>query len=201
MIHILVVEDQKLFLGALANLIDLEDDLNVVGKAENGKDALALLDTHHLDLVVTDIEMPEMTGLELATNIKKRGLDTRILIVTTFGRNGYLSRAIEADVDGYVLKDTPSEEFTKIIRKIMSGEKYISPELRHRYSDEHVTRLSPREREILRLVEQGLSNAEIGKKLNKAAGTIRNNLHEVTQKTGCRNRIEAARLARQNGWL
>ena len=201
MIRVLVVEDQKLFLGALANLIELESDCTVVGKAENGKQALTLIDICKPDLVITDIEMPEMTGIELTELIKEKHCHIRVLIVTTFGRKGYLGRALGAGVDGYILKDTPSEEFANIIRKIAAGKKYVSPELRERSADGSNTPLSIREREILKLVELGLSNPEIGKKLNKSPGTIRNNLHEVTQKIGCRNRIEAARFARQNGWL
>ena len=201
MIRILVAEDQKLFLGALANLIDLEDDFQVIGKAENGKLAIEMIDSHKPDLVVTDIEMPEMSGIDLALALRATGNKARILIVTTFGRTGYLNRALEAGVDGYVLKDTPSDEFAKIIRKVVAGNQYVSPELREKPANITKDPLSQREREILRLVDIGMSNAEIGEKLQKAAGTIRNNLHEAMQKTGCRNRIEAARHARMNGWL
>ena len=112
-----------------------------------------------------------------------------------------MGRAIEAGVDGYILKDTPSDEFAKIVRTIVQGERYISPELREQGKTHSDTLLSTRERDILQLVELGLSNMEIGQRLNKSPGTIRNNLHDVTQKIGCRNRIEAARYARQNGWL
>ena len=201
MIRILVVEDQKLFLGALANLIDLEDDFKVIGTAENGKQALEMIASHQPDLIVTDIEMPEMSGIDLTQKLRDDGHKTQIVIVTTFGRTGYLNRALAAGVNAYVLKDTPSNEFANIIRKVTAGEQYVSPELRERPENAIQDPLSPREREILRLVERGLSNSEIGEQLQKATGTIRNNLHEAMQKTGCRNRIEAARHARINGWL
>ncbi len=201
MIRILVAEDQKLFLGAIAHLIDLEDDFSVIGKAENGAIAYEMVEQHKPDLMITDIEMPELSGIELTTKLRTAGYEIPILIVTTFGRRGYLNRALSAGVNGYILKDTPSDEFSKIIRNINAGSSYVSPELRQRPEKMVEDPLSPREREILKLVELGLSNAEIGEKLQKATGTIRNNLYEATQKTGCRNRIEAARYARINGWL
>lgn len=201
MIQILIVEDQALFLGALAGLIDLESDFKVVGKAKNGKAAYQMIETCQPDLIITDIEMPEMSGIDLAMQLKPMARKPKVLIVTTFARSGYLQRALDAGVHGYVLKDTPSDELAAIIRKVMSGARYISPELRERPETMIEDPLSEREREILRLVEVGLSNGEIAEKLQKATGTIRNNLHEATQKIGCRNRIEAARISRSNGWL
>ena len=201
MIRVLVVEDQALFLGALASLIDLETDFEIVGKAKNGKAAYQMVETCQPDLIITDIEMPEMSGIDLALRLKLAGRKYKILIVTTFGRSGYLQRALDAGVNGYVLKDTPSEQLAAIVRKVMAGTIYVSPELRGRPETLVEDPLSEREREILRLVEIGLSNGEIAEKLQKATGTIRNNLHEATQKIGCRNRIEAARISRSNGWL
>ena len=201
MIRIAIVEDQTLFLGALTSLLDLEEDFQIVGKASNGKLALQMLDACQPDLIITDIEMPEMSGIDLATQLSADGHPAKVLIVTTFGRVGYLQRAIAAGVSGYVLKDTPSEELANIVRKVMVGTIYISPELRENPDKIISDPLSKREREILQLVEMGLSNSEIASKLQKATGTIRNNLHEATQKIGCRNRIEAARISRKNGWL
>ena len=201
MIRILVVEDQVLFLGALAGLIDLESDFTIVGRAQNGKIAYDMIEDCHPDLIITDIEMPEMSGIDLAIQLQSIEQKPKLLIVTTFARAGYLQRALDAGVSGYVLKDTPSEELAEIVRKVMSGTTYISPELRERPETLIEDPLSEREREILRLVEVGLSNAEIAEKLRKATGTIRNNLHIATQKIGCRNRIEAARISRSNGWL
>ena len=201
MIRILVVEDQVLFLGALAGLLDLEPDFMVVGRAENGKIAYDMIEVCRPDLIITDIEMPQMSGIDLAMQLKSMAEKPKLLIVTTFARAGYLQRALDAGVNGYVLKDTPSEELAAIVRKVMFGTTYVSPELRERPETLIEDPLSEREREILRLVEVGMSNAEIAQKLRKATGTIRNNLHVATQKIGCRNRIEAARISRSNGWL
>jgi two-component system, NarL family, response regulator DesR len=152
------------------------------------------------DVLVSDIEMPGATGLELAARIQAAALRTRVLIVTTFGRPGYLRRAMDAGVRGYLLKDQPSEELAAAVRRVAAGQRVIAPELAEAAWSEPDP-LSDRERAVLRLAEQGLGNKEIASMLGLAPGTVRNYLSEAGAKLGADNRIEAARIARANGWL
>ncbi len=199
-IRVLIVEDQGLILGALAQLLALESDIDVVGTAPNGKAGLDLARTLTPDVVVSDIEMPEMSGLELAATLKKEDLSARILIVTTFGRAGYLKRAMDAGVTGYLLKDAPSEQLAESIRKVARGQKVIAQSLLED-SWGAVDPLTEKEREVLKLAANGHSSKEIARMLTIAPGTVRNYLSEATQKLGATNRIEAARIAKQSGWL
>lgn len=199
-ISVLIAEDQSLILGALAALLEMEQDLTVVGRAANGRDALQLAEQLQPDVIVTDIEMPGMTGLEFADAVKQRGLRARVMIVTTFARPGYLRRALDAGVRGYLLKDAPAEQLADAIRKVHRGGKVIAPELATAAWDSEDP-LNDRERQVLRLAGEGHSSADIAKQLFLSEGTVRNYLSEAIGKLGANNRIEAARIARQKGWL
>lgn len=199
-ISIYIAEDQGMLLGALSALLAMEDDINVVGKASNGKDAWQGIQTIQPDVVLTDIEMPEMTGIELAEAIDGSELDCKVMILTTFARSGYLSRALDAGVRGYMLKDAPSEELAASIRKVYQGRKIIDPELMLSAWD-NKDPLSDKERTVLRLAESGLKTEEIAQKLFLSHGTVRNYLSNAASKLNANNRIEAARIARQKGWL
>jgi two-component system, NarL family, response regulator DesR len=200
MIKVLIAEDQSMILGALAALLDMEDDIEVVGRASNGKDALQLSLEAHPDVVVTDIEMPGMTGLEFAAALKERQHPARIIIVTTFARPGYLRRALSAGVRGYLLKDAPANQLAEAIRNVHRGGKAIAPELAAEAWDTEDP-LNDRERQVLRLAGEGLTSGEIAKQLFLSEGTVRNYLSEAIGKLGASNRVEAARIARQKGWL
>ncbi len=200
MIKIVLAEDQTLLRGALATLLSLEDDLNVVAQADDGKKALQLVKELHPDILVTDIEMPELSGIDLAEKIVQENINVKVVIVTTFARSGYLQRALSAGVKGYLLKDTPSEKLAEAIRKVADGQDAIMPEFAKDDMEVHDP-LTDRERQILRLVENGLTNKEIGEKLFLSAGTIRNYLAMATEKLNVSNRIEAFKLAREKGWL
>ena len=200
MIRIILAEDQSLLRGALSTLLDLEEDIEVIGNVENGVLALELARELQPDVVVTDIEMPEMSGIELAIAIANEKLKSKILIVTTFARPGYLERARAAGVNGYVLKDAPSEILADSIRRVHKGELVITQGLAEA-AWAAPDPLNDREREILKRVELGNTNKQIAKHLHLSAGTVRNYLAEATQKLAAANRIEASRIARENGWL
>ncbi|MBL4672788.1 MAG: response regulator transcription factor [Arenicella sp.] len=200
MIRIIIAEDQSLLRGALASLLSLEDDIEVVAQASDGAEALTLVEQHTPDVLLTDIEMPHASGIDVARKLKESQSPTKVMIVTTFARPGYLERARSAGVLGYVLKDAPSESLADSLRKVASGQLVIERGLAEA-AWASPDPLSDREREILRLAEQGQSNKKIAQQLYLSAGTVRNYLAEATQKLGASNRIEAARIARENGWL
>jgi len=200
MIRIVIAEDQLLLRGALASLLSLEDDIEVVGEANNGREALDLVKLHRPDVLVTDIEMPEYSGIEVAQKLKRNASKTRILIVTTFARSGYLQRARDAGVTGYILKDTSSDELSQAVRTVAKGGTVITPEL-SQAAWAVPDPLSDRERQILRFVEAGKTNKQISAALNLTPGTVRNYLAEAAYKLDASNRIEAFRTARENGWL
>lgn len=201
MIRLLIAEDQGLVLGALAALLGLEDDIDVVATAADGRAALEAISREaSIDLVLTDIEMPNMSGLELAEIVRRDYPDTRVAIVTTFGRPGYLRRALDAGVRGYLLKDTPAEQLAEAVRRIARGERIIAPELALSAWDGE-NPLSERQRQVLRLAGEGLSTRAIGEKLHLAEGTVRNYLSDAIGELQAANRVEAYRLARQEGWL
>ena len=201
-IRVVVAEDQGMVRGALAALLEIESDLEVVGTARDGEDALALVARTNPDVVLTDIEMPHMTGLELAAELLKRQRAgrPRVIILTTFARPGYLRRALDAGVSGYLLKDAPAEKLADAVRRVHQGLRVIDPQLAQEAwgaSDP----LTDRERQILRAAEEGLVSGDIAVRLNLSEGTVRNYLSEAIAKLGVSNRVEAARLARQKGWL
>ncbi len=200
MIRVLVAEDQAMVLGALAALLDMEEDIQVIARASNGREAKEQIESEAPDVVLTDIEMPEMSGLDLAGWIRAHSPQVRVIIVTTFARPGYLRRALDAGVRGYLLKDAPAEDLARAIRNVHRGGREIAPELAaEAWSAE--SPLTAREREALRLAGEGLSSAVIAEKMHLSEGTVRNYLSEAIGKLQASNRIEAARIARQNGWL
>jgi two-component system response regulator DesR len=200
MIRVLVAEDQAMVLGALSALIDIESDLEVIASARNGRSALELALEHRPDVVVTDIEMPGLTGLELAAELKRRGSPARVVILTTFARPGYLRRALEAGASGYLLKDAPSHRLADAIRRVHGGGRAVDPELASEAWSEDDP-LTDRERQALRLAADGRSGAEIAAELHLSEGTVRNYLSDAVGKLGGRNKVDAARIARQKGWL
>ncbi len=200
MIRVLVVEDQAMVRGALSALLALEPDLDLVGQAADGRVALDEARRLRPDVVVTDIEMPHMTGLELATALRAEPGGPRIVILTTFARPGYLRRALEAGASAYLLKDAPSAQLADAIRRVAAGGRVIDPGLAaEAWSD--ADPLTDRERHVLRLAAEGLSSVEIGKALDLSDGTVRNYLSEAMSKLGARNRVDAANIARARGWL
>lgn len=199
-IRVVIAEDQSMVLGALAALLETENDIEVVGQARDGREALKLTLQHKPDLLLTDIEMPEMTGLEVAAELKQRGSSSRIIILTTFARPGYLRRAMQAGASGYLLKDSPASALADAVRRVHSGGRVIAPELAvEAWSEDDP--LSDRERQVLRLAAEGSSSGDIATKLHLSEGTVRNYLSEAISKLGAANRIEAARIARMKGWL
>ncbi|KOG92006.1 response regulator transcription factor [Streptomyces varsoviensis] len=200
MIRVVLAEDQGMVLGAFASLLDLQPDITVVATATNGDDALAAVREHRPNVLVTDIEMPGRTGLDLAAELNGLGDPTRVLIVTTFARSGYLRRAVDAGVAGYVLKDAPIGELASALRRVHAGERVVAPELAVAAWDA-ADPLTERERELLRAVAEGASNAEIAARLFLAEGTVRNYLSTAMAKLGARNRTDAARTALARGWL
>jgi two-component system, NarL family, response regulator DesR len=200
MIRLVLAEDQRMMLGALGVLLELENDLTVVGTAVDGDEALRLVESLAPDVLLTDIEMPGLTGLDVAKEIRRRGLPTRVVILTTFARSGYLRRALDAGAAGYLLKDAPSEALAEAIRAVHAGRRAIDPELAADAWSE-ADPLTDREREVLRLAGEGLANAEIAARLHLSDGTVRNYLSEAIGKLGVTNRTAAARLARERGWL
>ena len=200
MIRVVIAEDQSMILGALAALLDIEHDIEIVGQARNGHEAVLLVARTAPDVLLTDIEMPGLTGLDLAAELKKQGLTTRVIILTTFARPGYLRRALDVGASGYLLKDAPSAQLAEAIRRVASGGRAIDPSLAAEAWTE-ADPLTDRERQVLRLADEGLSGEAIARSLKLSEGTVRNYLSEAIGKLGAANRIEAARLARQKGWL
>ncbi len=198
MIRLVLAEDQAMVLGAFAQLLGLEPDLDVVATAVDGTAALAAVREHDPDVLVTDVEMPGLTGLDVAAEL--RGSRTRIVIVTTFARSGYLRRALESGVAGYVLKDAPIDQLVQTVRRVHAGERVVDPALAVAAWD-GADPMTDRERDVLRLAADGLPNSEIATRLFLAEGTVRNYLSAAITKLGVRNRIEAAHVARDRGWL
>ena len=186
--------------GALAALLTTEGDFEIAGDAPDGQAALDLAVRLLPDVLLTDIEMPQLTGLELAAEIKRRRLPVKVVILTTFARAGYLRRALDAGVSGYLLKDAPASTLANAIRRIRAGARVIDPELAAEAWTE-ADPLTDRERQVLRYAGEGASGSEIAERLSLSEGTVRNYLSEAISKLGASNRTEAARIARQRGWL
>jgi two-component system response regulator DesR len=200
MIRLVLAEDQAMVRGALAALLRLESDLDLVAEAGDGEAAWTAVQAHAPDLLVTDIEMPHLTGLDLARRIREAQLSTRVVILTTFARAGYLRRALDAGVRGYLLKDAPSEQLAAALRQVHAGGRAIDLQLAAAAWDDPDP-LTDRERAVLRLAGEGVKSAEIATRLNLSQGTVRNYLSEAIGKLGAENRIEAHRIARSKGWL
>jgi two-component system response regulator DesR len=199
-IRVVIAEDQGMVLGALAALLEIEGDISVVAQARNGKEALDAVLQHNPDVLLTDIEMPEMTGLDVAAELKRRHTGTRVIILTTFARAGYLRRALDAGASGYLLKDMRAEELADAVRRVRQGLRVIDPELAAEAWSEPDP-LTDRERQVLRLAGEGKASGDIAGELGLSEGTVRNYLSEAISKLGAANRVEAARIARTKGWL
>lgn len=200
MIRIIIAEDQRMLRGALGALLDLEDDIEVVGQAENGEEALKLIETLQPDISIMDIEMPIQSGLDVAETLRKEQSPCRVMILTTFARPGYFERAMKANVHGYLLKDSPSEDLAAAIRNVMNGKREISPELMFGLWQEQ-NPLTDREKEVLLLAKEGKTANEIAKTLYLSPGTVRNYISDVLTKLDAKNRIEAIGIAEEKGWI
>ena len=200
-IRVLLAEDQTMLRGALAALLDLEPDITVIAQAANGHEALKLARDLAPDVIVTDIEMPLKTGLELASDLNLAESRARVIILTTFARPGYLRRALDAGARGYLLKERPASELAEAIRRVHSGLRAIDPALAAEAWTADPDPLSDRERQILQRAGDGRSSAEIAADLRLSEGTVRNYLSEAIAKLGAANRTDAARIARTRGWL
>lgn len=198
MIRIVIAEDQRLLLGALGSLLDLEEDMQVVGMARNGEEVLKLVKEHKPDVCIMDIEMPVMNGLEAAEHLKTD--PCKVIILTTFARAGYFERARAAGVSGYLLKDSPSEELANMIRVIMDGRKVYDPELVElAYREENP--LTAREEQVIKLIAEGKNTQEIAKTLFLTTGTVRNYVSVILDKLHVSNRIEAITKFKEKGWF
>mgnify|MGYP000132606281 FL=1 len=197
--NILLAEDQAMVRTALASLLRLEAGFNVT-EAEDGAAALRLLKQQPFDLLLSDIEMPGHSGIELAQYVQQHKLSTKVIIITTFGRSGYVKRAMDAAVGGFLLKDAPVEQLVQAIHQVMAGKRVVDSELLLNSLGEQDP-LSDKERQALRLAADGQSTSEIAAALYIAEGTARNYLSEAISKLNAANRIDAARIARQKGWL
>ncbi len=200
-IKVVLAEDQGMVLGALAALLALEPDMSVVARAANGKEALDAVKKHAPDVLITDIEMPLRTGLEVAAFCKDHHPQLRTIILTTFARPGYLRRALDAGARGYLLKDRPASELAEAVRRVHRGLRVIDPDLAAEAWSAEVDPLSDREREILRHAGDGRTSSEIAADLRLSEGTVRNYLSEAIAKLNASNRTDAARIARAKGWL
>ena len=200
MIRVLLAEDQAMVRGALSALLKLESDLDVVGCAGDGEEAWQIAQRLTPDVIVTDIEMPRLTGLELAQRVRERMSDCKVIILTTFARPGFLRRALDAGVSGYLLKDAPADQLAEALRKVHRGGRAIDPQLAlEAWSGDDP--LNDRERQVLRFAGEGMSASDIAEQLHLSQGTVRNYLSEAIGKLNAGNRVEAYRLARQKGWL
>jgi len=200
MIRIMVVEDQTLVREAISALLQLETDIDVVAQAANGRLALDMLKDIEIDLLLTDIEMPELSGIELIEQAKPLYPQMKTMVMTTFSRSGYIRRALNAGVGGFILKEAPSDELVHAINSVMLGRKVIDPELAVSALGD-LDPLSNKERKALKLAGEGLKTADIAKRLCLSEGTVRNYLSESISKLNAGNRVDAARIAQQKGWL
>ncbi|MEZ7171905.1 response regulator [Sporosarcina sp. OR05] len=200
MIRIVIAEDQGMMLGALGSLLNMEDDMEVVGMAKNGEEAVQLVKTHAPDICIMDIEMPVKTGLDAAEELV--GMECKIIILTTFARAGYFERARKAGVRGYLLKDSPIEELVTSIHAIQDGRRIYAPELVDiAYEDDTVNPLTDRESQVLELVAEGKTTKEIAGELYLTQGTVRNYISTILEKLEVGNRIEAISRFKEKGWF
>jgi two-component system, NarL family, response regulator DesR len=200
-IRVLLAEDQAMIREALAALLSFEDDIEVVAQVGRGDEVTAAALASKPDVALLDIEMPGMDGLTAAAALSQASPGTKIVILTTFGRPGYLRRAMEAGASGFVVKDSPADRLARTIRQVLSGQRVIDPELAAAALSEGASPLTPRERDVLAASQDGATIAEIAAALYLSEGTVRNYLSACIQKTGARNRTEALRIAEERGWL
>ncbi|WP_205820337.1 MULTISPECIES: response regulator transcription factor [unclassified Microbacterium] len=200
-IRLLIADDQALVRGALGALLDLEPDLTVVGMASDGAEALRLAEELRPDVCLMDVQMPGMDGVEATRRIREASPQTRILVVTTFARPGYLRAALDAGASGFIVKDTPAEQLAEAVRRVHSGLRVLDPVLAADSLFEGANPLSDRERQVLRLAADGRSAADIAAEVFLSAGTVRNHLSAAIGKTGAANRAQAVRIAVDKGWI
>ncbi|MBF1735639.1 MAG: response regulator transcription factor [Trueperella pyogenes] len=215
MIHVIVADDQALIRGALSALIDLEDDMHVVAQAADGREAIAAVEAYYAEnsrgeeaakaastlVVIMDVEMPVMDGISAAAALKERGANARVLMVTTFGRPGYVQRALDAGAVGFVVKDAPAEQLLEAIRRTSQGLRTVDPALAVDALTKGQSPLSAREVEVLRAFESGGTVEDVASELMLSAGTVRNYVSSAMDKTHARTRAEALKVATENGWL
>lgn len=215
MIHVIVADDQALIRGALSALIDLEDDMHVVAQAADGREAIAAVEAYNSEnsrgeeaakaastlVVIMDVEMPVMDGISAAAALKDRGANARVLMVTTFGRPGYVQRALDAGAVGFVVKDAPAEQLLEAIRRTSQGLRTVDPALAVDALTKGQSPLSAREVEVLRAFESGGTVEDVASELMLSAGTVRNYVSSAMDKTHARTRAEALKVATENGWL
>ncbi|WP_263368694.1 response regulator transcription factor [Edaphobacter bradus] len=200
-IRVILAEDQAMVLGALAALLEMEPDITVVARAGTGQAALDAVIKYAPEVLVTDIEMPQMTGLEVAAALRSSQPAVRCIILTTFARPGYLRRALDAGARGYLLKDHPAAELADAVRRVHRGLRVVDPALATEAWSAELDPLTDRERQILQRAGDGRSSPEIASELHLSEGTVRNYLSEAIAKLGASNRVDAARIARAKGWL
>ena len=198
--RLLIAEDQSMLRDAMATLLLMEDSIDKVLQAKNGKEAMDILVDSSIDVAILDIEMPEATGLDVLEFIRNKGISCKVIIVTTFKRAGYFERAIKNNVDAYVLKDRSIDELMKTINNVLAGNKEYSPELMENIFTNH-NPLSNQEKILLAKVKEGLSNKEISSELYLSEGTIRNYISNILTKLNCKNRTEAVKKATEEGWI
>ena len=201
MIRVLLAEDQAMVRGALAALLGLEADIEIVGEVARGDEVVAAAEAAQPNVALLDIEMPGLSGLDVAAHLRQRVPACRVIILTTFGRPGYLRRAMESGVVGFLLKDAPAAQLAEAIRRAARGERVVDPALAMSALSEGGNPLTERERDVLAAATHGASIAEIASSLMLSEGTVRNYLSVAIQKLGAHNRIEAARIAEAKGWL
>ncbi len=200
MIRVVVADDQAMIRQALSSLLNLESDIEVVDQAGDGQELLDII-TDQVDLVLMDVEMPKLDGLSACAQVRKRFPGVKVLVVTTFGRPGYVKRALEAGAGGFIVKDSPLPELVGAIRKVASGEQVIDPALAIETLTRGESPLTPRETEVLRALSGGRTAADAARSLNLSQGTVRNYISSAMDKTGARTAAEAAAVAEKNGWL
>jgi two-component system response regulator DesR len=200
-VRVLLAEDQAMVRGALSALLSLEEDVEIVAEASRGDEVVPAALNALPDVALLDIEMPGGHGLSAAAALKERLPSCRVVILTTFGRAGYLRRAMESGAVGFLLKDAPASDLAAAIRRVMAGERVVDPALAAAALSEGETPLTGREREVLSASANGATIEDIAAKLYLSEGTVRNYLSTAIKKLGARNRVEAARLAEQKGWL
>jgi two-component system response regulator DesR len=200
-IRVLLADDQHLVRGALAALLSLEDDIDVVAEVGRGDEVVSAVHTHRPDVVLLDVEMPGLDGIAAAAALRAEAPGSRVLILTTFGRPGYLRRAMEAGALGFVVKDAPAEELAAAVRRVAAGERVVDPTLAAATLAGGASPLTGRERDVLVASRDGATIADIAARLFLSEGTVRNYLSAAIAKTGTRNRVEALRIAESNGWL
>ncbi|GAB3811080.1 response regulator transcription factor [Tessaracoccus terricola] len=200
-IKVLIADDQALVRGALAALLNLESDIEVVAEVDDGDAVLDAVRAHAVDVCLLDIQMARLDGIAATAQVRAAVPGCHVLIVTTFGRTGYLRRALEAGASGFVVKDTPAAQLADAIRRVHQGLRVVDQQLAAESLAEGSNPLSEREREVLALARDGVAVAEIAKRVHLSPGTVRNHLSSAIGKTGASNRIEAANTAAERGWL